>query len=482
MKRLDRLAGLAVLSEVLGFGIDEAVGTPTDLHGWLIGHEIHVRGPEAVADDRPLHTITVCSSAAEGSWELSREGGARWVLWPVSGLRRRLPGGPGNGAVDRHVFAVVDEAQSPAYLVAADSPAALRWFAQCLRRTWGLRSRAARRLGRYAPLAPWSFPAMAALATPSAPSWPLAPLPGDPAPGVIHLGGGGSAGRCVLTYFGDRGAPLRHVKIDPASGEETCSARREVEALQILAGCEQLRGHVPSPLGFSEGSGWYAAAQSHLDGIPMSSLITNVDSWRRALKLVTTWLTDVLGHLSPANFMPLTSVAALQPSRAELPTSNQWPRERIDVGDRLARAHPVALHGDFWAGNLLVQHGNLRVFDWESAGSGHPLLDIVHFLVTSAQVVLGAGTTHSDAASAALAVDGLLSDEGAAAIEAVVSERLGRRAGGEETEALVLSAVCAIGAQEAPGGLPDPWRRNAWNETVSRLWQDWRRDGSPWRP
>ena len=53
---------------------------------------------------------------------------------------------------------------------------------------------------------------------------------------------------------------------------------------------------------------------------------------------------------------------------------------------RVAGVERCFAHGDFFAGNLLAEHGRLSgVVDWDSAGAGRlPLLDLVHLLVTRA--------------------------------------------------------------------------------------------------
>lgn len=52
---------------------------------------------------------------------------------------------------------------------------------------------------------------------------------------------------------------------------------------------------------------------------------------------------------------------------------------RVDVGPQNHCGQVVLLHGDFWPGNLLWQHGQLAgVIDWEDAALGDPLLDLAN--------------------------------------------------------------------------------------------------------
>ena len=42
------------------------------------------------------------------------------------------------------------------------------------------------------------------------------------------------------------------------------------------------------------------------------------------------------------------------------------------------------LHGDYWPGNILIhQQGGMTVYDWEDAGIGPAVLDLLHFIQTS---------------------------------------------------------------------------------------------------
>jgi hypothetical protein len=73
-------------------------------------------------------------------------------------------------------------------------------------------------------------------------------------------------------------------------------------------------------------------------------------------------------------------LSAVRPSQSACVT-----RLAVDADSVLAALPRGFAHGDFWAGNLLHEHGHLSgVVDWESAGAGRlPLLDLFHLLVTS---------------------------------------------------------------------------------------------------
>ncbi len=56
--------------------------------------------------------------------------------------------------------------------------------------------------------------------------------------------------------------------------------------------------------------------------------------------------------------------------------------DKIAAGLRQAPA--TFIHGDFWPGNLHIdQHDNLTIFDWQQAGIGPSVLDLVNFVQAS---------------------------------------------------------------------------------------------------
>lgn len=54
------------------------------------------------------------------------------------------------------------------------------------------------------------------------------------------------------------------------------------------------------------------------------------------------------------------------------------------IADTLERSHATLLHGDFWPGNILIhQKGGLTVYDWEDAGIGPAIFDLMGFIQAS---------------------------------------------------------------------------------------------------
>lgn len=115
----------------------------------------------------------------------------------------------------------------------------------------------------------------------------------------------------------------------------------------------------PDPLAAATGREDRAAALGWLRGFHEA---TAHDRWGTDADLAAA--DDMLGYAAAQ--AALSDAAALKARWREL-----WDEVRSLAPPR------CAVHGDFWRGNVAVDGGRLRVYDWEwTSPSGHPLLDL----------------------------------------------------------------------------------------------------------
>lgn len=423
-------------------------------------------------------------------------------------------------------YGFVGGSASPTHLVREGEGHALRWFASCVRPRWGPRSRLAR-LGNYLPRVGHRFldgqAVLLRAVDGGAVAWPGADVAGPDSgrgdghgdghgdgaataapqgPAVIHCGGGATAGRLVLTWADGSGAPTRHTKLAPQHLAGDVVA--EANALTALAGLPVVAGSVPTLLGLRRGPTSAALTASHLPGRPpRATRVTRVlgRATHRlpalgglaALPGVAAWPIDVdasvtawlaaLARASHGRTAPVVRAAAgaerlaLAVASIDDPALQSVVRRGLTLG---SGSHGL-LHGDFWPGNVHRVGGvggaaRLAVLDWESALVGHPLVDLLTWLVGNA-----GGEQVRDRALTALRGEASAQRRGTAAHHVcTLLATLGQRLEPREIEALVLSQLLVVAVEGGPAR-GDGAHERAWLEAVGDVWASWQWTGrSPW--
>jgi aminoglycoside phosphotransferase len=152
---------------------------------------------------------------------------------------------------------------------------------------------------------------------------------------------------------------------------------------------------LPRHLGVFDADGMLASATSVVPGIPMRTgyhafrHLARPDSVRGDFAAAQGWLMAL--H---ADSMTAAAPIALLDGVATRITA-RWPDDAraSDLAERLellaarlssAGTQRTVVHGDFWAGNLLISRGSVSgVVDWAAAElSGEPLRDVVRFVLS----------------------------------------------------------------------------------------------------
>ena len=190
---------------------------------------------------------------------------------------------------------------------------------------------------------------------------------------MLHLGGGATAGRLVLTWADGSGAPTHHTKLAPEHLARAVVA--EAKALTILAGIPSVAGTVPTLLGLRQGPTWAALTASHLPGRPPRGAPAPA-SPARVVRRSPAHHCDVDdgGHRTgwrrwrgPARDEPADASIGVAPPCGTPPTGS--PRAVASLDDPALQAvvrrgldlgatSNGLLHGDLWPGNVhLVERG-----------------------------------------------------------------------------------------------------------------------------
>jgi aminoglycoside phosphotransferase (APT) family kinase protein len=150
---------------------------------------------------------------------------------------------------------------------------------------------------------------------------------------------------------------------------------------------------LPRHLGIYDADGMLASATTVVPGIPMRTSYhafrhsARPDSVRRDFAAAQNWLTA----LHADSMAAAAPIALLDGVAARI--AARWPDDprALDLAERLeplaarlasAGTQRTVVHGDFWAGNLLISRGAVTgVVDWAAAElSGEPLRDVVRFV------------------------------------------------------------------------------------------------------
>jgi hypothetical protein len=235
----------------------------------------------------------------------------------------------------------------------------------------------------------------------------LRALPGDPdlrallsTPGsrVIMLDGSRDPNSGVTVLVTEPGSAEPHLAVKIA----TTAAAAEVIAREARLLVELRRRPLPRVdqtlprhLGIFDADGMLASVTSVVPGVPMRTSyhefrhVARPDSVRGDFAAAQDWLTALHADsmAAPAPIALLDGVAAQIAAR--------WPDDprALDLAERLgplaarlssASTPRTVVHGDFWAGNLLISRDAVTgVVDWAAAElSGEPLRDVVRFALS----------------------------------------------------------------------------------------------------
>jgi hypothetical protein len=482
----ERLAGLAVLSAVIGDARSVHVrADDVDPALWASGRHLLVDRPGGdtaaviVADGVDDAAAKLDAVAAEVG-ETNTLRGPVWVLWRGQRARAVEDAAARARLAVHAAFRCTASPSAPVHLVREGPGGATRWFGAAVRERWGWRSRIGALANQVPAIGQRFFEGRALLLAPPEDTlrWPGAVTAGS-TPAVLHLASGTSSGRAVLTWADESGTPLAHTKV----GLSDHSAGLSVEAhtLTVLATMGGLEGSVPRLAQWQEAAHWLTLTQSHLAGraihppapgtpgaaTALHDLDAQVSAWVRELALASRSV--ALGEL-PA---PDPSVAATVAGDFDDPGL----AEAVLRGLVVAKERPSVLHGDLWRGNVLQapDGASLRVIDWESARVGHPVFDLLTWVVTQRS----SGGPVGPAFTEALTVegDGAVTAERVASLLAAIDQELDA----DDVEALVLAQLVLIALEGGPA-TPSEARQREWLAAVESVWQAWQRDGSPWRP
>jgi aminoglycoside phosphotransferase (APT) family kinase protein len=249
--------------------------------------------------------------------------------------------------------------------------------------------------------------AATALAGADAPPWATAH-----AARPILLGGGeGPWSRAVLLPF-ERGGdePAGVIKI-ARGGVYAGSLAAEQAVLAKLQATErhEIGTRVPLPLGFVSLLGQPGSAETYRPG---TSVSVRSARWRRRsttmrhdLERAAAWLCDLHDatatgstNLGPSGFDLGVRIDRYAGVFGRDEVEDRWFRQlHVATGGGL-RFPRVLRHRDYGPWNVLVDaEGQVSVIDWEVAGDGPPLIDLVYFVTHWCWIAAGRGSSERDA-------------------------------------------------------------------------------------
>lgn len=188
--------------------------------------------------------------------------------------------------------------------------------------------------------------------------------------------------------------PCRAVKV-PDEPEGAARVLREAEHLREIARLPlgRLRETVPEIVAVESGHGLPSLVTTAVPGTPMlvgyhrHGHTSRPATVRADLAAAGSWLarfqSATAGHAAPLD-VAAGIPATLRHRLASRPDGGKRVGDLLSaVRDRLRRyrAPRTAVHGDFWPGNLLTEHGAITgVVDWERAEpAGNPVRDLARF-------------------------------------------------------------------------------------------------------
>ena len=165
-------------------------------------------------------------------------------------------------------------------------------------------------------------------------------------------------------------------------------ARREAAALEALAPAAEAL-HVPRLLFQTElDDGRFLFLQSGLTGVPLADKADHFD-------LILPWLDRFQSSAPAAGSLEEAVRCAIALCRTKLPdltsAEGRLLAAAAEAAPRLRPFAATAVHGDFWAGNILREGDRLAVVDWSNYHPGSPLEDLHNFAAAQGYESRGGG-------------------------------------------------------------------------------------------
>jgi hypothetical protein len=225
----------------------------------------------------------------------------------------------------------------------------------------------------------------------------LRTLLGTPGSRVILLDGSRDPNSGVMVLVTAPGSTEPHLAVKIATTAAAAEViEREARLLVELRRrpLPRVDETLPRHIGIFDADGMLASATSVVPGIPMRTSyhafrhIARPDSVRADFAAAQNWLMA----LHADSMAAAASIALLDGVAARI--AARWPDDprALDLAERLeplaarlasAGTQRTVVHGDFWAGNLLISRDTVTgVVDWAAAElSGEPLRDVVRFVL-----------------------------------------------------------------------------------------------------
>jgi len=161
------------------------------------------------------------------------------------------------------------------------------------------------------------------------------------------------------------------------------AGRRECAALELLSPFAKQLG-VPSVLFRTDASGGFVYLQSGAPGKPLRNELSPSGGklLLAQMDIAEDWLEKFQTLAPPAEDSGVAFRRVLAGASTELPEALLSAAYAALPG--LAAVPAVAVHGDFWANNVLTSPGSVSVVDWDTFHYGSPVEDLVTFAVATA--------------------------------------------------------------------------------------------------
>jgi Ser/Thr protein kinase RdoA (MazF antagonist) len=167
-------------------------------------------------------------------------------------------------------------------------------------------------------------------------------------------------------------------------GAKVDIARFEAEALRQLEAAPPSLG-VPQLVYEAAADGFYLAVETGARGRPLRDWVPPDDQKELPgqLRVAEYWLAELQRTIPCRGTIGESTAHFVEAARRAL--ADPSPGERELLGQALARGATfaslpaVAVHGDFWTGNILSHRGQLSVIDWNNFHYGSTVEDLLNF-------------------------------------------------------------------------------------------------------
>jgi|GEM_PF-5519687 len=161
--------------------------------------------------------------------------------------------------------------------------------------------------------------------------------------------------------------------------------KREAAALELLSPVAAQAG-IPRLLLCAETAGGLLVVQSGMPGNPWPDEPVSLEESSRQLVRAVAWLVHFQSLLPPRGCadLALRELMSIASDNLSTPTLEEHAlmRAATEVSSLLSKIPAVAVHGDFWAGNILEDQGTLSVVDWSCFYFGGITDDLFAFLAS----------------------------------------------------------------------------------------------------